>query len=210
MVSVEDIVVFRFKGVKFWQSLYVFFSSNAQVTFENNQLFRLLTLRSNLDLIKNVYFIRRFTGDPALSLPNKVRRHPWLADPYALGTWSYPSIYSTHQVCIELEILFQYTIEKNLQIKIKYKIDLISSLSAKLLLKIVIFCREMLSCWVIDPPILQDYKELSTPLPSPKVPRLLLAGEHVHSQYWSFMHGARLSGIFHWKKTTICRDKSSF
>ncbi|XP_023337296.1 peroxisomal N(1)-acetyl-spermine/spermidine oxidase isoform X2 [Eurytemora carolleeae] len=81
--------------------------------------------------------LRRFTGDPALSLPNKVRRHPWLADPYALGTWSYPSIYSTHQ----------------------------------------------------------DYKELSTPLPSPTVPRLLLAGEHVHPQYWSFMHGARLSGI---------------
>ena len=73
----------------------------------------------------------------------------------------------------------------------KYKIGMSSSFTAKLLLKNVRFCHEIL----IEPPILQDYKELSTPLPSPTVPRLLLAGEHVHPQYWSFMHGARLSGI---------------
>ena len=32
------------------------------------------------------------------------------------------------------------------------------------------------------------------PEPSEENPRLLLAGEHTHPTYWSFMHGARLSG----------------
>ena len=41
----------------------------------------------------------------------------------------------------------------------------------------------------------RDYCELSGPLPSMAVPRLLLAGEHKHEKYWSYMHGAILSGI---------------
>ena len=41
----------------------------------------------------------------------------------------------------------------------------------------------------------KDYTELSNPLPSEDVPRLLLAGEHTHEEYWSYMHGAMLSGI---------------
>jgi len=81
--------------------------------------------------------LRRFTGDPGISVPDKILRHPWLADPLALGTWSYPSVNTKHQ----------------------------------------------------------DYYELMRAMPSPENPRLLLAGEHVHPQYWSFMHGARLSGI---------------
>ena len=40
-----------------------------------------------------------------------------------------------------------------------------------------------------------DYQELSRPLPSIDVPRLLLAGEHTHEKYWGYMHGAMLSGI---------------
>jgi len=39
-----------------------------------------------------------------------------------------------------------------------------------------------------------DYVELLRPLPAPDKPRLLLAGEHTHPKYWSFMHGARMSG----------------
>ena len=40
----------------------------------------------------------------------------------------------------------------------------------------------------------QDYVELSRPVPDEEHPRVLLAGEHVPSRYWSFMHGARRSG----------------
>ena len=40
-----------------------------------------------------------------------------------------------------------------------------------------------------------DYQELSRPLPSIEVPRLLLAGEHTHEKFWGYMHGAMLSGI---------------
>ena len=40
-----------------------------------------------------------------------------------------------------------------------------------------------------------DYTELARPLPSADQPRLLLAGEHVHPMYTSYMHGAMLTGI---------------
>ena len=37
---------------------------------------------------------------------------------------------------------------------------------------------------------------LSAPLPGPdKAPRLLLAGEHCSPAYWSFLHGARQTGL---------------
>ena len=53
-------------------------------------------------------------------------------------------------------------------------------------------------------------------MPSPENPRLLLAGEHVHPQYWSFMHGARLSGrnyknliwvLDSWRAMTLKEEK---
>ena len=62
-------------------------------------------------------------------------------------------------------------------------------------------------CWTTDPHTmgaysypstktkLSDYRKLSEPLPSSARPKLLLAGEHTHQQYWSFLHGARLAGI---------------
>jgi len=81
--------------------------------------------------------MQQFSGNPNISQISKVIRHTWLTDPFSLGTWSYPSIYSTAK----------------------------------------------------------DYRELSRPLPSEEVPRLLLAGEHTHEKYWSYMHGAMLSGI---------------
>jgi len=52
-----------------------------------------------------------------------------------------------------------------------------------------------------------DQAVLASPLPSPTCPRLLLAGEHTSSEFWSFLHGARDSGlaqaakIIHWRKT---------
>ena len=81
--------------------------------------------------------MQQFSGNPDITQISKVIRHTWLTDPFSLGTWSYPSIYSTAK----------------------------------------------------------DYRELSRPLPSEEVPRLLLAGEHTHEKYWSYMHGAMLSGI---------------
>jgi len=62
-------------------------------------------------------------------------------------------------------------------------------------------------CWTTDPHTmgaysypstktkLSDYSKLSEPLPSSARPKLLLAGEHNHQNYWSFLHGARLAGI---------------
>ncbi len=38
-------------------------------------------------------------------------------------------------------------------------------------------------------------KATSSPLPSQDEPRLLFAGEATHEKFWSFMHGARESGI---------------
>ena len=81
--------------------------------------------------------MQQFSGNPNITQISRVIRHTWLTDPFSLGTWSYPSIYSTAK----------------------------------------------------------DYRELSRPLPSEEVPRLLLAGEHTHEKYWSYMHGAMLSGI---------------
>jgi len=40
-----------------------------------------------------------------------------------------------------------------------------------------------------------DYNILLSPVPSADDPRILLAGEHTHPEYWSFLHGARLSGV---------------
>ena len=34
-----------------------------------------------------------------------------------------------------------------------------------------------------------------TPLPNDANPRLMFAGEATHPNFWSFMHGARESGI---------------
>eukprot|EP00091_Calanus_sinicus_P009483 TRINITY_DN22176_c0_g1_i1.p2 TRINITY_DN22176_c0_g1~~TRINITY_DN22176_c0_g1_i1.p2 ORF type:complete len:101 (-),score=22.64 TRINITY_DN22176_c0_g1_i1:116-418(-) len=62
-------------------------------------------------------------------------------------------------------------------------------------------------CWTTDPftmgaysypstsSQLSDYAKLSEPLPSCEQPKLLLAGEHTHEHYWSFLHGARMAGI---------------
>lgn len=36
--------------------------------------------------------LRTFVGDPGLEPPARVIRHRWTADPYSLGTWSYPSL----------------------------------------------------------------------------------------------------------------------
>jgi len=52
-----------------------------------------------------------------------------------------------------------------------------------------------------------DQAVLASPLPSKTCPRLLLAGEHTSSEFWSFLHGAHDSGlaqadkIIHWRKT---------
>jgi len=54
----------------------------------------------------------------------------------------------------------------------------------------------------------QDYLELCVPLPSTDRPRLLLAGEHTHPTYWSFMHGARLSGIEQADKIGIFKSRN--
>jgi len=40
-----------------------------------------------------------------------------------------------------------------------------------------------------------DYNILFSAVPSADDPRILLAGEHTHPEYWSFLHGARLSGV---------------
>eukprot|EP00092_Neocalanus_flemingeri_P009081 GFUD01009774.1.p1 GENE.GFUD01009774.1~~GFUD01009774.1.p1 ORF type:complete len:509 (+),score=156.59 GFUD01009774.1:101-1528(+) len=62
-------------------------------------------------------------------------------------------------------------------------------------------------CWTTDPYTmggysypstrsqLSDHAKLAEPLPSCHQPKLLLAGEHTHANYWSFLHGARMSGI---------------
>ena len=36
--------------------------------------------------------LRKFTGDPGLSPPDKVYRHLWCNDQFSLGTTSYPSL----------------------------------------------------------------------------------------------------------------------
>jgi len=81
--------------------------------------------------------LRQFTGDPTIEVPTRLHRHKWLTDPYARGTWSFPSVDSKYE----------------------------------------------------------DYAELMRGEPREEEPRLLLAGEHTHPTYWSFMHGARLAGI---------------
>ena len=40
------------------------------------------------------------------------------------------------------------------------------------------------------------------------VPRLLLAGEHTHPLYWSFLHGARLSGLGQARRVAQWRRQS--
>jgi spermine oxidase len=79
----------------------------------------------------------RFTGNLSIPLPAKVIRHPFLTDPFSMGTFSHPTLDTTSS----------------------------------------------------------DYTELSRALPADDLPRLLLAGEHVHDKYWSSMHGAMLTGI---------------
>ena len=54
---------------------------------------------------------------------------------------------------------------------------------------------------------LQDHAKLSDPLPSCHAPKLLLAGEHTHDNYWSFLHGARMSGIDQAQKILTWRKK---
>ena len=72
-------------------------------------MFNLHVILIKLRLIQNWYYygliinmiylyFRRFTGDPGISLPDRIFRHAWLKDPLFLGTWSYPSIHTTHQV----------------------------------------------------------------------------------------------------------------
>ena len=41
----------------------------------------------------------------------------------------------------------------------------------------------------------ESFKYLMEPLPSEADPRLCFAGEATHPQFWSFLHGARESGI---------------
>jgi len=83
------------------------------------------------------HLVRKFTGDVTLTRPDRIYRHPWSTDEFALGTYSFPSVRTTPR----------------------------------------------------------DYESLSTPLPSVDMPRLLLAGEHTHNYFWSFLHGAHASGI---------------
>ena len=76
-------------------------------------------------------------------------------------------------------------------------------------------------CWTTDPftmggysypstkSQLSDYSHLSEPLPSSGQPKLLLAGEHTHQHYWSFLHGARLSGIEQAHKIIAWRQQTS-
>ena len=39
------------------------------------------------------------------------------------------------------------------------------------------------------------FEKTSEPLPNEKNPKLLFAGEGTHPKFWSFLHGARESGI---------------
>ena len=55
--------------------------------------------------------------------------------------------------------------------------------------------------------VMQDLHALMVPCPSVDEPRLLLAGEHTHPLYWSFMHGARLSGHHKENKTFIAENR---
>ena len=41
----------------------------------------------------------------------------------------------------------------------------------------------------------KTFQNLARPLPSFENPRLLFAGEATHEKFWSFLHGARESGI---------------
>ena len=41
----------------------------------------------------------------------------------------------------------------------------------------------------------ETFKVTGTPLPNDANPRLMFAGEATHPNFWSFMHGARESGI---------------
>ena len=63
------------------------------------------------------------------------------------------------------------------------------------------------NCWTKDDYALGAYSAPSlnlseetfvltgAPLPNPANPRLMFAGEATHPNFWSFMHGARESGI---------------
>lgn len=35
--------------------------------------------------------LRKFTGNPSISTPTRVKRHNWISDPLTLGAWSYPT-----------------------------------------------------------------------------------------------------------------------
>lgn len=83
------------------------------------------------------HLIRMFTGDGSLPTPDYIYRHAWTTDPYALGTYSFPTPLTTPK----------------------------------------------------------DYESLTSPLPSSLNPKLLLAGEHTHSQLWSFLNGGHASGL---------------
>jgi len=73
-------------------------------------------------------------------------------------------------------------------------------------------------CWTTDPYTLgaysypstktrlADYSKLSEPLPGPGRPKVLLAGEHTHQTYWSFLHGARLAGVEQAEKIISWRE----
>ena len=38
--------------------------------------------------------LKRFTGDPAISKPDRIVWHKWLSDPFTMGVWSHPSPYT--------------------------------------------------------------------------------------------------------------------
>jgi len=38
--------------------------------------------------------LRKFTGDPAISTPDRIFWHKWLSDPYTMGVWTHPSPYT--------------------------------------------------------------------------------------------------------------------
>eukprot|EP00088_Acartia_fossae_P010634 TRINITY_DN15319_c0_g1_i2.p1 TRINITY_DN15319_c0_g1~~TRINITY_DN15319_c0_g1_i2.p1 ORF type:complete len:207 (-),score=22.72 TRINITY_DN15319_c0_g1_i2:84-647(-) len=40
--------------------------------------------------------LRNFSGDPAISTPDRIIRHRWLEDPLTMGAWSHPSVRTNH------------------------------------------------------------------------------------------------------------------
>ena len=59
-------------------------------TFHCSLLFIILFHIQIIQTITDV--LRKFTGDPGLSPPDKILRHLWCNDPLSLGTTSYPSL----------------------------------------------------------------------------------------------------------------------